>query len=53
MDAAIDAREDDFKQKAADPKFTGFHRLEKALFGDHTTKGRPSLPTSWWPTLPS
>ena len=38
MDAAIDAREDDFKQKAADPKFTGFHRLEKALFGDHTTK---------------
>jgi iron uptake system component EfeO len=40
MDAAIDAREDDFKQKAADPKFTGFHRLEKALFGDHTTKGQ-------------
>jgi iron uptake system component EfeO len=33
-------REDDFKQKAADPKFTGFHRLEKALFGDHTTKGQ-------------
>ncbi|PXX44638.1 iron uptake system protein EfeO [Aquitalea magnusonii] len=40
MDGAIDAREDDFKQKAADPKFTGFHRLEKALFGDHTTKGQ-------------
>ncbi|QBJ79875.1 iron uptake system protein EfeO [Aquitalea sp. USM4] len=40
MDSAIDAREDDFKQKAADPKFTGFHRLEKALFGDHTTKGQ-------------
>ncbi len=26
-------------KKAADPKFTGFHRLEKALFGDNTTKG--------------
>ncbi|MGC9850776.1 iron uptake system protein EfeO [Escherichia coli] len=29
----------DYEQKAADPKFTGFHRLEKALFGDNTTKG--------------
>ena len=26
-------------KKPADPKFTGFHRLEKALFGDNTTKG--------------
>ncbi|KNC08990.1 ferrous iron transporter [Klebsiella sp. RIT-PI-d] len=39
LDGAIDAREDDYEQKAADPKFTGFHRLEKALFGDNSTKG--------------
>jgi len=40
MDAAIDAREDDFKLKAADPHFSGFHRLEKALFADQDTKGQ-------------
>lgn len=39
LDGSIDAREDDYEQKAADPKFTGFHRLEKALFGDSSTKG--------------
>lgn len=39
LDGSIDACEDDYEQKAADPKFTGFHRLEKALFGDNTTKG--------------
>lgn len=39
LDGSIDAREDDYEQKAADPKFTGFHRLEKALFGDNTVKG--------------
>lgn len=39
LDGSIDAREDDFEQKAADPKFTGFHRLEKALFGDNSTQG--------------
>ena len=39
LDPAIDAREDDFKLKAEDPNFTGFHRLEKLLFGDNTTKG--------------
>ncbi|ALR76314.1 iron uptake system protein EfeO [[Enterobacter] lignolyticus] len=38
LDSSIDAREDDYEKKAADPKFTGFHRLEKALFGDNTTK---------------
>jgi iron uptake system EfeUOB component EfeO/EfeM len=32
-------REDDFEKKAEDPKFTGFHRLEKALFGDNSVKG--------------
>ncbi|OON40552.1 iron uptake system protein EfeO [Izhakiella australiensis] len=39
LDAAIDAREDDYEKKADDPKFTGFHRLEKALFADKSTKG--------------
>jgi iron uptake system component EfeO len=39
LDGSIDAREDDYEQKANDPKFTGFHRLEKALFGDNSTKG--------------
>lgn len=39
LDGSIDAREDDYEQKAADPKFTGFHRLEKALFGDNSTSG--------------
>lgn len=39
LDGSIDAREDDYEQKAADPKFTGFHRLEKALWGDGSTKG--------------
>ncbi|PPK20772.1 ferrous iron transporter, partial [Klebsiella pneumoniae] len=39
LDGSIDAREDDYEQNAADPKFTGFHRLEKALFGDNTTNG--------------
>ncbi|WP_342321156.1 iron uptake system protein EfeO [Kosakonia sp. BYX6] len=38
LDGSIDAREDDYEQKAADPKFTGFHRLEKALFGDNSVK---------------
>lgn len=39
LDGAIDAREDDFEKKAEDPNFTGFHRLEKVLFADNTTKG--------------
>lgn len=39
LDGSIDAREDDFEKKAEDPKFTGFHRLEKLLFADNTTKG--------------
>lgn len=42
LDGSIDAREDDYELKAADPKFTGFHRLEKALFGDNSTKGMES-----------
>lgn len=39
LDGSIDAREDDYEKKADDPKFTGFHRLEKALFGDNAVKG--------------
>lgn len=39
LDSRIDAREDDFEQKASDPQFTGFHRLEKGLFADNTTAG--------------
>lgn len=39
LDGSIDAREDDYEKKAEDPKFTGFHRLEKALFGDNSTQG--------------
>ncbi|MCK8367020.1 imelysin family protein, partial [Erwinia amylovora] len=39
QDGAIDAREDDFEKKAEYPSFTGFHRLEKVLFADNTTKG--------------
>lgn len=39
LDGSIDAREDDYEKKAADPKFSGFHRLEKALFGDNSTQG--------------
>ncbi|WP_152601470.1 iron uptake system protein EfeO [Erwinia oleae] len=39
LDGSIDAREDDYEKKAEDPQFTGFHRLEKALFGDGSTKG--------------
>ena len=39
LDGSIDAREDDYEKKAEDPKFTGFHRLEKALFADHSTGG--------------
>jgi len=43
LDNAIDVREDDFKEKAADPRFTGFHRLEKALFGEKSTKDLSGL----------
>ena len=31
LDPAIDAREDDFKDKTEDAAFTGFHRIEHAL----------------------
>jgi len=45
LDSSIDAREDDFEKKAEDPKFTGFHRLEKILFADNTTQGAEPVAT--------
>lgn len=34
LDVAIDARPDDFPQGEADPTWTGFHPLEKAIWAD-------------------
>jgi iron uptake system component EfeO len=34
LDGKIDAREDDFPKKAADPTWTGFHPIERALWKD-------------------
>ena len=45
LDSSIDAREDDFEKKADDPKFTGFHRIEKILWADKTTKGAEEFAT--------
>ena len=39
LDKSMDSRADDFAKKEADPQFTGYHRLEKALFQYKTTKG--------------
>lgn len=39
LDSNMDAREDDFEKKAEDPNFKGFHRIEKGLFADKSTKG--------------
>ena len=43
LDGSMDAREDDFEKKAEDPKFTGFHRIEKGLFADKSTSGLAPL----------
>ena len=43
LDGSIDAREDDYEKKAEDPKFTGFHRIEKGLFADKSTAGLTAL----------
>ena len=40
LDGSIDARADDFEKKEQDPTWTGFHRLEKALFADKTARGQ-------------
>ncbi|MEH2135622.1 iron uptake system protein EfeO [Nostoc sp.] len=39
LDKTMDSRADDFAKKEVDPQFTGYHRIEKALFQDKTTKG--------------
>jgi iron uptake system component EfeO len=39
LDGSMDSREDDFEKKADDPKFVGFHRIEKGLFTDKSTAG--------------
>ena len=39
LDPAIDAREDDFKMGAKDSAFTGFHRIEHALWVEKDVKG--------------
>ena len=39
LDGSMDAREEDFEKKAEDPKFLGYHRIEKGLFSDKSTKG--------------
>lgn len=39
LDPAIDAREDDFKDGPKDPEFTGFHRIEYALWIEKDVSG--------------
>lgn len=39
LDPAIDARADDFEKKEQDPTFTGFHRIEYALYSLKKTDG--------------
>jgi iron uptake system component EfeO len=39
LDAAIDARADDFEKAEADPAFTGFHRIEYGLWEKNSTEG--------------
>jgi iron uptake system component EfeO len=39
LDAAIDARADDFEKGEKDPTFTGFHRLEYGLWVGNSTEG--------------
>ena len=40
LDRRIDAREDDFPRKAADPGWTGFHPIERALWKRRRTDSR-------------
>ena len=39
LDGAIDARADAYKKQEQDAEFTGFHRLEYALWSQRTVKG--------------
>ena len=40
LDGKIDAREDDFPKKAADPTWTGFHPIERKLWKDERIDAR-------------
>lgn len=40
LDGKIDAREDDFPRKTADPNWTGFHPIERMLWRDEEITGR-------------
>nr|MBP6563858.1 EfeM/EfeO family lipoprotein [Neisseriaceae bacterium] len=46
LDVAIAADESVFADKAADPKFTGMHKLEQGLFGDRSTVGLEAVATA-------
>lgn len=39
LDKSIDARADDYEKKEQDPTWSGFHRIEKALFADNSAAG--------------
>jgi len=39
LDVSIDARADDFEKAEKDPAFSGFHRIEHALWDTNSTKG--------------
>ena len=39
LDGKIDSRADDHEKKEEDPEFTGFHRIEHALWTKNSTKG--------------
>ena len=52
LDGSIDARADDFEKKEQDPTWTGFHRLEKALFADKATDGLDAAADHAVPVLP-
>jgi iron uptake system component EfeO len=43
LDKSIDSREDDHEKGVEAEDFTGFHRLEHALFAKNTTKGQNEL----------
>ena len=39
LDKSMDSRADDYEKKEADPKFSGYHRIEYGLFQEKSTKG--------------
>ena len=43
LDSAIDARADDFEKAEQDPDFTGFHRIEYALWEEGNTEAVKSV----------